>query len=98
MSSYPIWHKVQACHYKSNKSYGGRTDSGETIYVGTSAKYSEEHCKILTTKREIEHEKYGKCLIFKTSMDNVVLKTSIFSLDEKKIVEVIVNYIQNDKR
>lgn len=72
--SYPIWHEVQACHYKSKKSYGGKTDSGETIYVGTSGSNSHFHCEILTTKRIKEHPKYGECYVFATSVDKVILK------------------------
>jgi len=87
MSSYPIWHAVEACHYKSNKSYGGKTDSGEIIYVGTSAKNSHEHCRVLTTKREITHPKWGECLIFKTSVDGVVLKETIISVENRVVVK-----------
>jgi len=86
--SYPIWHDVQACHYKSNKSYGGIQDSGETIYVGTSATYSHEHCRILTTKRTINHEKYGECYIFRTSLDGIILKETLISIKSKKLVKV----------
>lgn len=86
--SYPIWHKVQACHYKSSKSYGGKTDSGETIYVGTSGSNSHEHCKILTTNRTVNTEKYGMCNIFKTSMDGIVLKETWVSIKERKVVKV----------
>lgn len=85
--SYPIWHEVQACHYKGRKSYGGKRNSGETIYVGTSARNSHLHCKILTTKREYNHPKYGECLVFKTSIDGVVLKETIVSIKDKKVVE-----------
>lgn len=85
--SYPIWHEVQACHYKSSKSYGGRNNSGETIYVGTSAKNSHEHCKILTTRREIIHPKFGKCMIFKTSIDNIILKETIISVKNREVVK-----------
>ncbi len=86
--SYLIWHNVNACHYKSSRSYGGRTDSGETIYVGTSAKNSYIHCNILTTKREVDDVKFGKCYVFKTSIDNCVLKETWVSIDNKKVVKV----------
>lgn len=84
---YPIWHDVQACHYKSNKSWGGKNDSGETIYVGTSARYSYEHCKVLTTRRKIVHPKLGECYIFKTSVDGVVLKETLIRIKDKQMVK-----------
>ena len=86
-SNYPIWHKVTACIYKSSKSYGGRNDSGETIYVGTSATYSYKHCQILTTRREIQHPKFGDCYIFRTSIDDVVLKESLVRIKDKQLVQ-----------
>jgi hypothetical protein len=86
-SNYPIWHQVQACHYKTSKSWGGKNDSGETIYVGTSAKYSYEHCKILTTRRVIVHPKLGECYIFKTSVDGVVLKETLIRIKDKQMVK-----------
>ena len=85
--SYPIWHRVQACHYKSSKSYGGVRNSGETIYVGTSASNSHKHCEILTTKREIDHSKYGKCYVFKTSMDGIVLKETLISVKDRILIK-----------
>ena len=88
MRSYPIWHDVSACHYKTNKSYGGKTDSEETIYVGTSGKNSHLHCKILTTKRKIFDPKYGECDIFKTSIDGIVVKETLISIKLKKVVKI----------
>jgi len=87
--SYPIWHDVQACHYKSSKSYGGVSDSGETIYVGTSKKNSYKHCDIMTTKRKKEHSKYGFCMVFRTSVDNIILKETWVSIKERRIVKVV---------
>ena len=86
-SNYPIWHKVTACIYKSSKSYGGRNDSGETIYVGTSSTYSYRHCRILTTRRKIQHPKFGDCYIFRTSIDDIVLKESLVRIKDKQLVQ-----------
>lgn len=86
-SNYPIWHKVTACIYKSSKSYGGINDSGETIYVGTSATYSYKHCKVLTTRRVIVHPKFGECYIFKTSVDGIVLKETLIRIKDKQMVK-----------
>jgi len=89
MQSYPIWHEVQACHYKSSKSYGGKENSGETIYVGTSAKNSHEHCKILTTKRTITHPKHGGCYLFQTSINGKVFIETLISIKDRVLVKQI---------
>ena len=85
--NYPIWHNVTACIYKLDKSYGAKNDSKETIFVGTSAVNSHKHCDILTTRRTIYHEKYGECYIFRTSIDGIVLKETLVSINERKMVQ-----------
>ena len=42
MASYPIWNQVEACIYKSGKSYGVRKDGVVSVKVGTSAKNSHD--------------------------------------------------------
>ena len=54
MASYPIWNKVQACIYKSNKSYGVREDGQVSIKVGTSATNSYDFLTHTTTHRKLE--------------------------------------------
>ena len=54
MASYPIWNKVQACIYKSNKSYGVREDGQVSIKVGTSATNSYDFLTHKTTHRTLE--------------------------------------------
>lgn len=91
MQSYPIWHDVKACHYKSSKSYGGKNNSGETIYVGTSRKNSHYHCKILTTRREIDDVEFGECYVFKTSINDIIIKETYVSIKDKKMVREVFN-------
>jgi len=71
--SYPIWHKVQACHYKSNKSWGDKDNSVDNIMVGSSIDNSYNIAKTVTTRRfkTIDDKKY---CIFKFSVDDVILK------------------------
>ena len=73
MKSYPIWTDVEACIYKSSKSFGAKDTSTQTINVGTSAKNSHEIATICTTRREVDDE-----IIFKFSVDGEVLKTLKF--------------------
>ena len=71
--NYPIWHEVSACHYDSSKSYGGQSNSADTIYVGSSKKNSHKLGRILVTKREQIDQ-----IIFKLSVDGIVLKEAVF--------------------
>lgn len=52
MRSYPIWIDVDACIYKSSKSYGARNTNNQNIYVGTSASNSKHftNINVLRTK------------------------------------------------
>lgn len=83
MRSYPIWTKVEACIYKSDKSFGAKDTSIQTILVGTSARNSHELAEIKTTRREIGDE-----VVFKFSVDGEVLKELRF---DKKTKEIIRN-------
>lgn len=85
--SYPIWHQINACHYNSGKSYGGKENSGETIYVGTSANNSYEHCKILTTMREYNDDKHGPVRVFKTSVNDIILIETHVSVKKRKVIK-----------
>ena len=40
MSNYPIWNIVEACIYKSSKSYGVKKDGKVQVCVGTSAEFA----------------------------------------------------------
>lgn len=54
MSSYPIWNIVEACIYKSSKSYGVKKDGKVQVCVGTSARNSHEFVEHVTTHRQLE--------------------------------------------
>ena len=45
MQQYPIWNQVQACIYKSDKSYGVRNEGVVNVKVGTSRTYSYDFVK-----------------------------------------------------
>ena len=82
MRTYPIWNKVTACVYNSNKSYGVK-ETGETeICVGSSASNSHTFLKTIVTQKTKE-TKYGKCKVFAYSVDGVVVKKMYFDLDAK---------------
>ena len=80
--SYPIYTKITACNYKSSKSFGSKNTSQQNIFVGTSASNSHELAEIVTTKRE-----EGNNVIFKFSVDGIVLKEVIMCNKTKEIIE-----------
>ena len=81
--SYPIWIDVNACIYKSSKSYGARDTNEQTIYVGTSRSNSHEIANIKTTRREIDGQ-----IVFKFSVDDEILKELRFDAKTKKLIEL----------
>ena len=52
--SYPIWVDVQACLYKSSKSYGARDTNFESIKVGTSPRYSHDFYTRATNRKVLQ--------------------------------------------
>ena len=53
--SYPIWIDVDACIYKSKKSYGARNLNNQNIYVGTSASNSYHFANIQVRRSKNEN-------------------------------------------
>ena len=54
MANYPIWIDVDACVYKSSKSYGARDNNVERVLVGTSSSSSELFCTRKVTRRTLD--------------------------------------------
>lgn len=79
--SYSIWNKVTNCTYQGDKSYGNKRTGEVNIYVGSSSSNSEHFVKTLTTKRD-GFWKEKPVIIFRFSVDDVVLKYAIF--EQKK--------------
>lgn len=79
MQQYPIYNRVEACIYKSNKSYGAKDTSSSHIFVGSSAKNSHLLAEPCTTKRFKFLEKYNRVVIsFRFYVDGICLKEMIF--------------------
>jgi len=81
--SYPIWIEVDACIYKSSKSYGARDCNNQKIYVGTSKNNSHLLAEITTTKKVI-----GEETIFKFWLDGKVIKTTVMNNKTKEVSHV----------
>ena len=87
--SYPIWHNVSACHYKTDKSFGGKNTSVDNIDVGSSPKNSYRLVNSITTRRFEIHPVYGKICIFRYSVDGIIVKEMIFKDNKGKAGEFI---------
>ena len=70
---YPIWNKVRACIYQSNKSYGAKDDSGVEIFVGSSS--GNSHLFVETRVVRVETETK---IIFKFYVDGEKVKEARF--------------------
>jgi len=78
MKSYPIWHNVTACNYKSSKSWGSIDTSEESILVGSSKNNSHQLVSIVTTRRFYKCNKHGDVCVFRFSVDGKIIKSLIF--------------------
>tara|TARA_Y100001951_G_C11141239_1_gene183786 strand:- start:85 stop:342 length:258 start_codon:yes stop_codon:yes gene_type:complete len=54
MKSYPIWNIIEACIYKSPKSYGVKKDGKVEVRVGTSSSNSHKFVEHVTTHRKLD--------------------------------------------
>ena len=82
MKSYPIWNQVQACIYKSDKSYGVREDGVVSVKVGTSAKNSHDFLTHKTTHRTLECG--GK--EFRFYVDGTLIKKAFLAKGSNELV------------
>lgn len=88
MKSYPIWNKVQACIYKSNKSFGAKDFSETEILVGSSAKNSHTLAKVSTKRKEVNDEN-GNYIHFEFRVNGVLLKSLIFDNNDTRAGELL---------
>ena len=90
MRSHHIWNDVDACIYKSSKNWGARDTCHLDQYVGSSSSNSHLHVKFTTTKRYYsEYKGFIDVWVFRTSIDNIVLKESIMSNDAGRPCEFL---------
>jgi len=81
MRSYPIWIDVEACIYKSKKSYGAKDCNKQNIYVGTSKTNSHHLAEVVTTRKEI-----GENTIFRLYVDKKMIKEIIMNTKTKEVI------------
>lgn len=75
---YPMWFNVTNCNYsKGNTDFGGRDNIKMNVLVGSSSKNSNEFFESKTT-RTFTKWKGKEVIVFKHSVDNVIVKIMIF--------------------
>jgi hypothetical protein len=85
---YPVWVDIPSCIYKSKKSYGIKDTGEQNIFVGSSKSNSHKLGNILITKR-ISEIKGKECVVFKLSLDGIVLRTAVFKCKNRRATELI---------
>jgi hypothetical protein len=89
--SYPIWNKVQACIYQSNKSYGAKNVSETTVCVGRGSGNSHELITHHTSRKETED-----MVIFSFYIDGVKIKKAEFSKNKRgELTHIRTFYTKN---
>ena len=88
MASYNMWIDVEACIYKSSKSYGARNINKEKVYVGTSSKHSNLFYVRRTTKRELdEYRGFTDVLVFRAYHNNYFVEEMVISRKTREVLE-----------
>ena len=81
MKSYPIWNNVEACIYKSPKSYGVKKDGKVQVCVGTSARNSHNFVEHVTTHRQLDDGSRE----FRFYVDGVCIKRAVLHKKTDKL-------------
>jgi hypothetical protein len=88
MNQYPIWVDVEACIYKTSKSYGAKNTNHEKVLVGTSSKNSHHLCTRSVTRKELsEYRGFTDVLVFRSFHDGLLLKELVLSVKTKEVLE-----------
>lgn len=82
MRSYPIWNAVQACIYKSNRSWGAKEDCVVDVLVGTSSRNSIPLVKHTTTHRVLANGDKS----FRFYIDDVCVRQATLAKGSKELV------------
>ena len=85
MKQYPIWNDINACIYKSGKSYGIRNDGVNQIKIGTSSRNSWDFVKTRVTHKE--HEDGTRTYHF--YIDDVLYKKATLNKKKEMIIELV---------
>ena len=79
--SYPIWNKITACIYKSNKSYGVRERGEVEVRIGTSGSNSYHFLNHKTTHKVLENGDRE----YRFYVNDVLVKRALLRKGDNKI-------------
>tara|TARA_R110000822_G_scaffold288004_2_gene409239 strand:- start:8698 stop:9162 length:465 start_codon:yes stop_codon:yes gene_type:complete len=79
--SYPIWNKITACIYNSDKSYGVKEVGDTLILVGSSGSNSHRLAKLRTRKVNIS----PWLVSFQLTVDGVLVKEMVFNTKDDTV-------------
>ena len=89
MKQYPIWNKITACIYKSNRSYGVKNNGDVEVRIGTSSRNSHLFLRHSTTHRVLENgDREYRFYIDDVCVRKAVLPKGKYALEHKKIVPI----------
>jgi len=81
-SQFPIWNKVQACIYKSSRSWGAKADCVVDVLIGTSSSNSHNFVTHTTTHRELANGDKS----FRFYVDKVCVRQATLAKGSKELV------------
>jgi len=94
MAQYPIWNKITACIYKSDKSYGVRHTGDVQVRVGTSSHNSHVFLHHTTTVRNHENgDKEFRFYIDKKLVKCAVLPKGKYELKYREVKSINEPYM-----
>ncbi len=85
MRAYPIWNKVTACIYKSNKSYGVQDDGNCEVFCGSSSGNSHKLGAIKTKRIIQEH-----FVIFRLKVNGILISEKLFTKGANDVAKDLV--------
>jgi hypothetical protein len=79
--SYPIWNRITACIYKSNKSYGVRERGEVEVRIGTSGSNSHRFLTHRTTHKILDNGDRE----YRFYVDDVLIKRALLPKGTREI-------------
>lgn len=92
---FPIWYNITNCNYKSSKDFGFRNVGEMSIKIGSSKKNSHHFLKTAITREE-ETIDGQQVIVFRYSVDGVIIKTAFMEANTKGRAGKLIKIINNE--
>ena len=94
MAQYPIWNKITACIYKSDKNYGVRHTGDVQVRVGTSSHNSHVFLHHTTTVRNHENgDKEFRFYLNRQLLKCAILPKGKYELEYREVKSINEPYM-----